>query len=124
MGAGNTADHLPTCASGPGAGLGAVSDALYVTVRYGRWLTTGSSLLLKNRYRSRSLDGSEFNNRPKFVAGALSHPCTMDVTSHCLNPAVLSMLRVSTGALMSACARGMCLRQHALAVHAFTPSYV
>src|SRR5437016_3415551 len=124
IGAGNTGDHWPTCASGPGVGFGTVSGAVYATVRYGRWLATGSSLLPKNRYRSRSLDGSEFNSRPKFAEGVVSHPWTADVTSHALNPGVLSMLFVSTGALMSACAKGMPLRSDALRVHALTPSYV
>src|SRR5204863_3710960 len=124
---GITDDHCPSRASGGGdgggGGGGAVPGGPATTVRYGRWLATGSSLLLKERYRSRNFDGSELISRPKFVEGLVTHPCTMDVTSHCLNPGVLSMAFVSTGALMSDCARGMLLAQQVFGVQELTPSY-
>src|SRR5437588_1595124 len=129
IGAGNTGDHRPTCASGPGVGFGmvsggGVSGAVYATVMYGRWLGTGSSLLLKDRYRSRSLDGSEFNSRPKFVEGVVSHPWTTDAPSNAWNPGVLSMLFGSRGRLMTAKAKGIQWRQPQLGAHALTPPNV
>src|SRR5204863_1693369 len=87
----------------------------------GRWLTVAYSLLRKNLHRSLNLDGSEFSSKPKLLPGLLTHPCTSDVTSHCLKPAALSIALVSTAAPMSPCASGC---GAPVAVQGLVPSYV
>jgi len=90
--AGNTVDHWPTRASGGGAEVGrrrgrraAAGRGRSPSVIHHRQSgsVVGDRILAAAnvRYRFRSLEGSEFNNTPKFVEGSVSHPRTMDVTS-------------------------------------------
>src|SRR2546430_5378454 len=83
-----------------------VTGGVYTTVMYGRWLVARFLLLAKYRNRSRSFEGSEFNRRPKFAEGLANQAWTRDVTSHCLNPGVLSTALLSTAGPISALGQG------------------